>query len=100
MPQRILIDYPGHTRYYPWVTGVEVLETDERHAPVRYTVRIRLFSFGFHMDKYPDANRRRIEWQLAQGRAPKRRAARAAPKNQTLALRCFLVTRGLEKRRE
>ena len=65
----ILTDYPGHTRYYPWVTGVEVLEADEHYALVRYRVSIGPFSFGFHMDKYPDAGRRRIEWQLAEGRA-------------------------------
>jgi len=66
---RILVDYPGHTRYYPRVTGVEVLEMDERHALVRYEVGIGSFSFGFHMNKYPDPVRRRIEWQLADGRA-------------------------------
>jgi len=66
---RILIDYPGHTRYYPRVTGVEVLEADEQHALVRYEVGIGPFSFGFHMHKYADRARRRIEWQLAEGRA-------------------------------
>lgn len=66
---RILIDYPGHTRYYPRVTGVEVLEADEQHALVRYKVGIGPFSFGFHMNKYADPIRRRIEWQLAEGRA-------------------------------
>jgi len=66
---RILIDYPGHTRYYPRVTGVEVLQADARHALVRYEVGIGPFSFAFHMDKYPDASRRRIEWKLADGRA-------------------------------
>ena len=64
---RILTDYPGHTRYYPWVTGVEVLEADEGHAVVRYEVGIGPFSFSFHMNKYPDTSRRRIEWQLAEG---------------------------------
>lgn len=66
---RILVDYPGHTRYYPRVTGVEVLEADDRHALVRYKVGIGPFSFGFHMDKSTDPIRRRIEWQLAKGRA-------------------------------
>lgn len=71
-PERIwgiLVDYPGHTRYYPRVTGVEVLELDQQHALVRYEVGIGPFSFGFHMNKYPDPIRRRIEWQLADGRA-------------------------------
>ena len=65
----ILIDYPGHARYYPRVTRVEVLEADEQHALVRYEVGIGPFSFGFYMNKYPDPIRRRIEWQLADGRA-------------------------------
>jgi ribosome-associated toxin RatA of RatAB toxin-antitoxin module len=65
---RILVDYPGHTRYYPRVTAVQVLEADERHALVRYEVGVGPFSFGFHMMKYPDPIRRRIEWQLAEGR--------------------------------
>ena len=65
---RILVDYPGHVRYYPRVTGVEVLEADERHALVRYEVGIGPFSFGFHMNKFPDPIRRRIDWALAEGR--------------------------------
>jgi ribosome-associated toxin RatA of RatAB toxin-antitoxin module len=66
---RVLVDYRGHPRFYPRVTAVEVLEVDERHALVRYHVGIGPFSFGFHMDKYPDPRRRRIEWKLADGRA-------------------------------
>ena len=66
---RILIDYPGHPRYYPRVIGVEVLEVDEGHALIRYEVGIGPFSFRFHMNKYPDPIRRRIEWRLADGRA-------------------------------
>lgn len=66
---RVLTDYKSHPRYYPRVTSVEVLESDERHALVRYQVAIGPMSFGFHMDKYPDPRRRRIEWKLAEGRA-------------------------------
>ena len=66
---RVLIDYRGHPRYYPRVTSAEVVEADERHALVRYTVAIGPFSFNFHMNKYPDAARRRIDWQLAEDRA-------------------------------
>jgi polyketide cyclase/dehydrase/lipid transport protein len=65
----ILIDYPGHTRYYPRVTHVEVLEADDRHALLRYEVGIGPFSFGFHMIKHPDPVRHRMDWQLAEGRA-------------------------------
>jgi len=64
----VLVDYSGHPRFYPRVTGVEVLEADERHALVRYQVTIGPLSFSFHMDKYPDPRRRRIEWKLAEGR--------------------------------
>jgi hypothetical protein len=63
----ILIDYRNHPRYYPRVTSVEVVSGSERHALVRYVAAIGLLSFSFHMDKYPDAARRRIEWQLAKG---------------------------------
>jgi len=66
---RVLVDYPGHPRYYPRVVSAEVVEADERHALVRYTVGIGPFSFRFHMNKYPDATRRRIDWQLAEDRA-------------------------------
>ena len=66
---RVLTDYRGHVRYYPRVIGVEVLEADERHALVRYEIGIGPTSFTFHLNKYPDPVRRRIEWQLAEGRA-------------------------------
>jgi ribosome-associated toxin RatA of RatAB toxin-antitoxin module len=66
---RVLVDYQCHPRFYPWVTGVEVLEADERHALVRYKVSIGPFSFSFHMNKYPDPIRRRVEWRLADDRA-------------------------------
>ena len=71
-PERVwgvLVDYRGHSRFYPRVVAVEVLEATERHALVRYEVGIGPLSFGFHMNKYPDPVRRRIEWQLADGRA-------------------------------
>jgi len=66
---RVLTDYRGHPRFYPRVTAVDVLQADERHALVRYQVGIGPFSFAFYMDKYPDPQRRRIEWKLAEGRA-------------------------------
>ncbi len=64
---RVLVDYPGHPRYYPRVVAAEVVQSDERRAVVRYQVGIGPFSFSFHMDKYPDPQRRRIEWHLADG---------------------------------
>ena len=66
-PERVwpvLVDYPGHPRYYPRVVSAELVEADGQHALVRYEVGVGPFSFGFHMVKYPDAVRRRIEWHL------------------------------------
>jgi ribosome-associated toxin RatA of RatAB toxin-antitoxin module len=66
---RVIVDYPGHPRYYPRVTAAEVVERDERHVVVRYDVAVSLFTFTFYMDKQPDARRRRVQWQLAEGRS-------------------------------
>ena len=66
---RVIVDYPGHPRYYPRVTSAEVVERDERHVLVRYRVTALPFSFSFYIDKYPDPHRRRVDWQLADGRA-------------------------------
>jgi ribosome-associated toxin RatA of RatAB toxin-antitoxin module len=63
----VLVDYPGHVRYYPRVVAAEVVARDERRVVVRYEVGIGPFSFSFHMDKFPDPQRRRIEWHLADG---------------------------------
>ena len=64
---RVLVDYPGHSRYYPRVTAAEVVERDARRVLVRYHVGVGPFSFDFHMDKFPDERRRRIDWHLAEG---------------------------------
>jgi ribosome-associated toxin RatA of RatAB toxin-antitoxin module len=64
---RVLVDYPGHARYYPRVVAAEVVGGDERRVLVRYQVGIGPFSFAFHMDKFPDPRRRRIDWHLAEG---------------------------------
>jgi hypothetical protein len=66
-PERVwpvLVDYRGHPRYYPRVVSAELVEADAHHALVRYEVGIGPFSFSFHMIKYPDPVRRRIEWHL------------------------------------
>lgn len=65
----VLTDYPGHPRYYPGVVAAEVLETAGPRVLVRYTVRIGLLSFRFHMRKVADPPRHRIEWQLAEERS-------------------------------
>lgn len=65
----VLTDYPGHPRYYPNVVAAEVLEVSGARVLVRYTVRIGIFTFRFHMRKESDPDRRRIEWHLAEDRA-------------------------------
>jgi ribosome-associated toxin RatA of RatAB toxin-antitoxin module len=108
---RVLVDYPGHVRYYPKVVAAEVVESDERRAVVRYRVGLGPFSFNFHMDKYPDPRRRRIEWHLAAGRGPGRfrensgywqvdEAGRASLVTYAIAVRTVLpafVTGGAER---
>jgi ribosome-associated toxin RatA of RatAB toxin-antitoxin module len=64
---RVLVDYPGHSRYYPRVVAAEVMKSDTRRVLVRYEVAVGPFSFNFYMDKFPDPRRRRIEWHLADG---------------------------------
>ena len=66
---RVITDYPGHPRYYPRVVATEVVERDARRVVVRYEAGIGPFSFVFHMDKFPDERRRRIDWRLAEGRS-------------------------------
>jgi uncharacterized protein YndB with AHSA1/START domain len=66
-PERVwpvLVDYRGHPRYYPRVVSAELVEADAHHALVRYEVGVGPFTFSFHMIKYPDPIRRRIEWRL------------------------------------
>jgi ribosome-associated toxin RatA of RatAB toxin-antitoxin module len=62
---RVIVDYRGHTRFYPRVVGVDVVRADEKHALVRYDIAIGPLSFTFHMNKYPDPARHRTEWHLA-----------------------------------
>src|SRR5437879_1406041 len=73
-PERVwpvLVDYRGHPRYYPRVVSAELVEADAYHALVRYEVGVGPFSFGFHMMKYPDPARRRIDWHLDANHANK-----------------------------
>ncbi len=66
---RVLVDYSRHSGLYPRVTSAEVLQSDPGHALVRYVVGVGPFTFGFHVDNYPDAARRRLQFQLASGRS-------------------------------
>src|SRR3989304_1771934 len=51
----VLVDYPRHSGLYPNVVEATVLEVDAAHALVRYVVGVGAFSFGFHVNNYPDA---------------------------------------------
>jgi hypothetical protein len=64
----VITDYPGNVRYYPRVVAVEVVENTGRQVVVRYEVAAGPFSFDVYLDKFPDPQRRRIEWNLAEGR--------------------------------
>lgn len=66
---RVLVDYPRHAGLYPRVVGAEVLESEPARALVRYVVAVGPFSFGFHVNNYPDARHGRLAWHLAQERA-------------------------------
>ena len=65
---RVLVDYPRHSGLYPNVVEATVLESDAAHALVRYVVGVGPFSFGFHVNNYPDAARGRLAWRLDRGR--------------------------------
>jgi Polyketide cyclase / dehydrase and lipid transport len=64
----ILVDYSGHAGLYPRVIGAEVLESSTGADLVRYVVGIGPMSFGFHINTFPDASRRRLGWRLAPDR--------------------------------
>lgn len=62
----ILVDWPNHPAIYPRITHAEVTRADQSRVRVRYTLAIGPLSFDVHMDKHPDAARRRVEWRLAE----------------------------------
>jgi hypothetical protein len=66
---RVLVDYPRHSGLYPGVTSAEVLQSEPGHALVRYVVGVGPWTFGFHVDNYPDSGKRRLEWNLATSRS-------------------------------
>jgi ribosome-associated toxin RatA of RatAB toxin-antitoxin module len=65
----VLVDYARHSGLYPRVVGAQVVEADAQHALVRYVVGVGPFSFGFHVNNYPDSARRRLVWRLAEDRS-------------------------------
>ncbi len=63
---KVLVDYPHHSGIYPNVVDSRVISVDGDRSLVRYTVGVGPFSFGFHVDNYPDPVQRRLVWELAQ----------------------------------
>lgn len=66
---RVLVDYGRHPGLYPRVVRADVLEAEPQRALVHYVVGVGPFSFGFHVNNYPDEAHRRIDWRLARGRS-------------------------------
>ncbi len=66
---KLLTGYTDHVGLYPHVIKVQVLETDPVHALVRYVVGVGPFSFGFHVDNFPDEAHGRIEYRLDRQRS-------------------------------
>jgi ribosome-associated toxin RatA of RatAB toxin-antitoxin module len=62
---RVLVDYPRHSGLFPRVVAARVLEHEDRRTLVRYVIGVGPFSFGFHVNNYPDAGHRRLDWRLA-----------------------------------
>lgn len=65
---RVLVDYPRHPGLYPRVVRADLVESDADRSLVRYVVGVGPFSFGFHVNNYPDVARRRITWRLEHDR--------------------------------
>lgn len=63
---RVIVDYPHHSGIYPNVVDARVLSVVGDRSLVRYTIGVGPFSFGFHVDNYPDPAQRRLVWELAQ----------------------------------
>jgi ribosome-associated toxin RatA of RatAB toxin-antitoxin module len=66
---KLLTGYSDHVGLYPHVIRVQVLETNPVHALVRYVVGVGPFSFGFHVDNFPDETRHRIDYHLDRQRS-------------------------------
>jgi hypothetical protein len=64
----ILVDYHRHSGLYPRVVGAKVLEADATRALVHYAVGVGPFSFGFHVNNFPEESRGRLVWRLAHDR--------------------------------
>jgi ribosome-associated toxin RatA of RatAB toxin-antitoxin module len=62
---QVLVDYRAHRGLYPRVIHAAVLEADAHHTLIRYVVGVGPFSFGFHVNNYPQPARHRLEWRLA-----------------------------------
>jgi len=62
----VLVDWRNHPAIYPRVTRAEVVHADAVRVRVRYTLAIGPLSFDVDLDKFPDAEHRRVEWRLPQ----------------------------------
>jgi hypothetical protein len=60
----VLVDWRNHPAIYPRVTRAEVVHADAARVRVRSTLAIGPLSFDVDLDKFPDAERRRVEWRL------------------------------------
>jgi ribosome-associated toxin RatA of RatAB toxin-antitoxin module len=65
---QLLVDYPHHAGLYPRVVGAEILESGVDRTLVRYVVGVGPFSFGFHVNNFPEPARGRLVWRLAHER--------------------------------
>jgi len=65
---RVLVDYRHHSGLYPRVVAADVLESGEGRALVRYVVTVGPFSFGFHVNNYPQEALGHLAWRLARER--------------------------------
>jgi hypothetical protein len=65
----VLVGYAGHRDLYPRVVAADVLESVPGRTLVRYTIRVGPFSFGLHVNNFPDPVHHRIDWRLDRTRA-------------------------------
>jgi len=66
---KLLTSYTDQVGLYPHVIRVEVLEASSVHALVRYVVGVGPFSFGFHINNFPDEPRHHIDYRLDRQRS-------------------------------
>src|SRR5256885_9758852 len=88
--------FPYTTLFRSRVTSAEVLEVDADHALVRYVIGLGPFSFGFHVNNYPDEACGRLVWRLDRDRANSRSEEHTSELQSPCNLVCRLL---LEKKK-